>query len=71
MIFVDVNIKGALVLVAVLANGTEKRNVGVDVFFADVSSHAAVRVHKFVAGEAQEAARGLHYLCRHHAGHSL
>ena len=71
VIFVDVHVECAFVLVAVLANGTVKRNVWVDVLFPDVSSHAALRIHKFVAGEAQEAVRGLHYLCRHHACHSL
>ena len=71
MILIYVHIKCTLVLVAVSANRTDKRNVGVNVLFADVSPHATLGGHKLVAGEAEISAGGLHYLCRHHARHSL
>ena len=71
MLFVDMLVEGALILVSVMANRTDKRNVGVDVLVADVPSHATLRGHKLVAGEAQVAARGRDHLCCHHARHSL
>ena len=71
MILIDVNIKCTLVLISVFAYRADERNVGVNVLFTDVSSQATLGVHKLVAGKTEISAGGLHYLCRHHARHSL
>ena len=62
MILIYVHIKRTLVLVSVSAYRADKRNVGVNVLFADVSPHATLGGHKLVAGDAQIPAGGLHYL---------
>ena len=56
---------------SLLAHGAVKGDVRLEVVLGKVPLHAALQLEEAVAGEAQEAAGGLHYLGRHHALHGI
>ena len=56
---------------SLLAHGAVKGDVRIKVVLDEVPLHAALQLEEAIAGEAQEAAGGLHHLGRHHALHGI
>ena len=56
---------------SLLAHGAVKGDVRLEVVLDKVPLHAALQLEEAIAGEAQEAAGGLHHLGRHHALHGI
>ena len=56
---------------SLMAHGAVKGDVRIKVVLDEVPLHAALQFEEAIAGEAQEAAGGLHHLGRHHALHGI